>query len=197
MKTKPYNKCSQRTRKLAAAASVRQIVWKCIMVMKRWFLKLAIGLVLITSVCHVSSADPKSEHIVIAERYFRGVYTSDLSVVDDLVAEDITVSYPIFESLFGSPTLQGREAVRSLVTWFEQRWADTQIEFIETVSEGDRVVLMWSLRARYIVPLERDQQAINPEHIWSGISLFRFDNAGKIVEEIGYESKPRTTQIEK
>jgi hypothetical protein len=46
-----------------------------------------------------------------AERFSRGIYGGDPSVVDDLAAKDLVASYPIFESLFGTPAIRGRAAL--------------------------------------------------------------------------------------
>ena len=56
----------------------------------------------------------------IAERYLRGLYGGDPSVVDRFASEDIISSYPIFEQLFGTPTIRGREALAAFSVRFAQ-----------------------------------------------------------------------------
>lgn len=127
---------------------------------------------------------------IVAERYFRGVYSGDPSVVDALAAEDIVCSYPIFERLFGTPALRGRQALKAFVRRFGSRWAEPQLTVHETVAEGARVVLLWSFRARSVDVAESAAAASRYTHEWGGITLFRFDDAGKIAAEIGEESTP-------
>ncbi len=145
---------------------------------------------LLLSACSNTTANTEAEYKARAERFFQGVYGCDPSVVDDLAGDDIVVSYPIFEKLFNAPAIRGREAVNNFATGFCSRWADAQITFHEAVAEGDRVVLVWSFRARDIGSAQQDVPPTNEEHSWGGITLFRFDGAGKIVAEIGEESEP-------
>lgn len=126
----------------------------------------------------------------LAERFFRGVWGCDPSVVDDLAAADIVVSYPIFQSLYNSPTIRGRKAVKDLSANFCKTWTDAQVTIHEAVAQGDRVVLLWSFQARNVGPTRNGQQPTNREHSWGGITFFRFDKANKIVAEIGEESEP-------
>jgi hypothetical protein len=141
--------------------------------------------VLVASPWAGRAADPDVAHDAVAQRYFRGVYGCDPAVVDDLASDDIVVSYPVFETLFKKPALRGREAVRAFAVRFCEKWADPHIEFHEAVSEGDRVVLLWSFRAR-------DTGSTPPgrEHRWGGLTLLRFDQAGKVEAEVGEESEP-------
>jgi hypothetical protein len=121
----------------------------------------------------------------VAERYFRGVYGCQPSVVDELASPDIVVSYPIFATLFGQPALRGRDAVKAFAERFCRKWADPEVVFHEAVSDERRVVLVWSFSAR-------DTEAASGEaaSAWGGISLLRFDAEGKITAEIGEESTP-------
>ena len=154
---------------------------------------LAAIFLLLAGACRGPSVDLESERTAVAERYFRGVYGSDASVVDDLASDDIVVSYPFFESLFGLPAIRGREAVKEFATRFGQKWIDPEVEFHEAIVDGDRVVLLWSFRARDAAPLQSGQAATNQEHRWGGITLIRFDDVGRIVLEVGEESEPGPT----
>jgi ketosteroid isomerase-like protein len=151
-------------------------------------------LLLLGCACRGPNDDLKAERIAAAERYFRGVYGSDTSVVDDLAGDDIVVSYPIFQRLYGTTAIRGRDAVKAFVTRFSQKWVDPQFEFHDAVSDGDSVVLVWSFRARDVAPPEPGQPASDQEHGWGGITVLRFDGAGKIVVEVGEESDPGPTE---
>jgi hypothetical protein len=132
----------------------------------------------------------EAEHKALAERFFRGVYGCDPSVVDDLAGDDIVVSYPVFEKLFNTPAIRGREAVKEFAIGFCKRWTDAQIIIHETVAEEDRVILIWSFRARNVGSGQQGKPSTYQEHSWGGITLYRFDEFGKIVAEIGEESEP-------
>jgi ketosteroid isomerase-like protein len=127
-------------------------------------------------------ADPGADRVARAEQFVRGVYGCDPGVVEDLAAEDVAITYPMFQEVFGKPVLRGRDAVRDFAAGFCERWADARVTFHESVEGGDRVVLVWSFRALNV--------AAGEESAWGGISLFRFDADGKIVAEIGEESSP-------
>ncbi len=126
----------------------------------------------------------------VAERYFRGVYGGDSAVVSELAGEDVVCTYPIFASLFGAPAIRGRAAVAAFARRFGARWADARITIHESVAEAGRVVLIWSFRARQREGGGGPGAPAAPEQAWGGITLFRFDAAGKIVAEIGEESAP-------
>ena len=132
----------------------------------------------------------KEKRKALAERFLRGVYGGDPSVVDDLADDDIVSSYPIFERLFNTPVIRGREAVKRFATGFGNRWVDAQITIHEAVAEGDRVVFLWSFRARNVGSSQQDEPLTDQEHSWGGITLFRFNRSDKIVAEIGEESTP-------
>ena len=110
--------------------------------------------------------------------------------MDALAADDIKVSYPIFRSIFGRPTLQGLQEVREFARGFNQRWADPQISIEETVEAAGRVVLRWSYQARDVGSRPGDSPPTNKVHRWTGITIYRFDERGKIVAEVGEESAP-------
>jgi predicted ester cyclase len=125
-----------------------------------------------------------------AERFMRAVYGGDAGVVDELAADDIALSYPVFESVFNTPTLRGKKAVRAFAERFVTKWADGKLTIHASVEEGDRVVLLWSFRARQVGALANGAPPTGKESRWGGITLYRFDQAGKIIEELGEESAP-------
>jgi len=146
---------------------------------KCWF---AVPVLIALPFVFTTPANTEADRVALAEQFFRGVYGCDASVVGELASEDIVTSYPIFETLFQKPGIQGREAVEAFATNFCKKWKDAQVTIHESVTEDDRVVLIWGFQAR--------DSATGKEHTWGGISLFRFDDAGKIVAEMGLESAP-------
>jgi hypothetical protein len=132
----------------------------------------------------------EEERKALAERFLRGVYGGDPTVVDDLAAEDVVSSYPVFERLFGTPCIRGRAALKEFATGFGQRWADGQITIHEAVAAGDSVVLVWEFRARRVAAASEEPPPTDQVHHWGGITFFRFNASGKIVLELGEESAP-------
>jgi hypothetical protein len=141
--------------------------------------------VLATSAFSGSTIGAERPSAAIAEQYFRGIYGCQPDVVEDLGATDITVTYPVFEKLFGTPALVGHEAVSSFAEHFCRKWADPELVLHEAISEGNRVVMVWSFSAR-----DTDAPAGTPRSAWGGITLIELDEGGKIEAEIGEESTP-------
>ncbi len=122
--------------------------------------------------------------------FFRGVYGGNSSVVSELAAKDITLSYPIFQTLFNSPVIIGQEAVTKFVERFSTKWKDTEITIEETISDRNTVVIVWSFRARDAFADTSNQASAGQKKSWGGISIFHFNEQGKIVSEFGEESEP-------
>ena len=130
--------------------------------------------------------DPNArERIAIA--FLEGLYAGDTSVVDRYAGDDIVISYPVFEQLFGTPTIEGREAVRNFSARFASRWVDGKVSIHETVTDGDTVVLVWGFSAR---DAASDGPAAEARTSWGGITVYRFDADDRIVLELGEESDP-------
>jgi len=144
--------------------------------------------------CTASDGTVEGERKAIAERFFRGVYGGDPALVDELAAEDIVVSYPIFRELFDRPAIRGREATRQFARGFAERWVDARITIHDAIAEGDRVVLLWTFQARNVGSALADQAPTNEEQSWGGITLYRFDKDQRIIAEIGEESDPGPAQ---
>ena len=51
----------------------------------------------------------------LAMRFIVGAYEGNTSVVDELAADDIISTYPIFMKLFNTPVLRGVEAYRNYI----------------------------------------------------------------------------------
>jgi hypothetical protein len=125
-----------------------------------------------------------------AEQYFRSVYACAPPAVAALAADSIVVSYPIFDSLFGTPAIRGRTAVSDFSARFCSRWSNPQITIHDAVQDGNRVVLVWGFQA--VAPASgTDTVFVDAEpRRWGGITYLRFDSRGLVVEEIGEESAP-------
>jgi len=124
-----------------------------------------------------------------AEGFFRGVYGCDPALIDRNAADGVEVSYPIFESLFETPVIRGREAVKQFSEGFCSRWIDPEITVHEAVVQADRVVLLWECSATP-APAATGDARPGPRESWGGISFIRLDSAGKVIVEVGEESSP-------
>ena len=124
----------------------------------------------------------KEELKALAEKYFEGIYGCNPSVVDDLAADSIIISYPIFEKIFGAPVIRGKDSVKNFVEHFCGKWKDAQFTFHETIAEGNNVVIVWSSKAR--------NASSKVVESWGGITLFKFNNQNQIAQEVGEESTP-------
>jgi ketosteroid isomerase-like protein len=134
------------------------------------------------------AVDSLAKRKTLAERYFRAVYSGDVAVVNELVSENITCTYPIFQEIFDQPAIRGREEVANFANRFSHRWTDVDISFHQIIAEGQQVVLLWSVRAQ--TAAAKDEGSALAVHGWGGITLIQFDAQDKIVAEIGEESTP-------
>lgn len=155
--------------------------------MRRLFLIVPALLSIFGCAANVSVVDAKREDTAI--EFLRGIYTGDSSVVDRLAAPGIVVSYPIFEEVFGEPTIVGREGVRDFAEGFGERWIDGEVIVHDVVIRGDTAIVIWGFQARRAVPDSADRSTM-AETAWGGITLYRFDDDNRIVFEIGEESTP-------
>ncbi len=150
-----------------------------------------IGLILTCmSGCGDRDAGLRMRKVDLAQEWFRGIYGSDPGVVDKFAADDVYVTYPIFKTLFDTPVVRGKDAVKELAVGFAESWKDTEIEYHETIVQDDRVVLVWSFKGRNVASIREGVEPTNEIHSWGGITLIRFNKDGKIVAEIGEESEP-------
>lgn len=152
--------------------------------------RVVLARVLLVAASQAWSSELTSDRVVLAQRYFQAVWGGDPSALDELASPDIVISYPLFADLLGTPAIQGRESAKAFVTRFSQRWTNPKVEFHESVSDGDRVVLVWSFAAVSATSGEPDAAGAAEEHAWGGITLIRFDGQGQVNAEIGEESTP-------
>lgn len=148
-----------------------------------------IGLLLLLPGLACGGGDMSDAHDDLAdtaEAFLGAVYGCAPERIGDLARSDVSISYPIFESLYGTPAIRGREAVQEFSGSFCRRWGDGRLVVDERIVEGDRVVLVWSFSAT-----RRDAEDLaGARSSWGGISVFRFDDEGRILEEFGEESTP-------
>ena len=81
--------------------------------------------------CNPTSVNLENERCQRAERFFRGIFGCNPSVVDDQATEDVAISYPIFAKLFNAPVIRGRKAVKGFATGFFSRWTNDESEYLQ------------------------------------------------------------------
>lgn len=130
-----------------------------------------------------------------AEGFFRGVFACDPAAIERYGAEDVVGSYPIFETVYQTPAIRGRDAVLAFSEGFCVRWSDPQIVIHDAVVQDDRAVLVWEFSAVSAEDVATGDDDDGPPTVdarsrWGGISFFRFDSGGRVTEEVGEESTP-------
>lgn len=150
-------------------------------------------ILLLCNSCSTTCVHMETNRKAVAQRYVNAIYGCQLSVIDELADKDIFISYPIFQTLYNTPAIRGREAVKRFASIFCDKWAEAQFTIDEAVEEGNMVAIVWSFQARNVGAIQPGSQPDNEIHKWGGISLLRFNSAGRVVEEIGEESDPGPT----
>ncbi|MCW8810103.1 MAG: nuclear transport factor 2 family protein [Ignavibacteriaceae bacterium] len=140
--------------------------------------------------CKSIDVNKEMEYRTTAEKFIRGEYGCSPEVVDEFADDSIFVSYPVFQKLFNTPAIRGRDSVKHFAEGFCKRWKDGKITIHSSVVEGNQVVFIWSFRAISVGSVLPDADSANQEESWGGITLFRFNKDGKIIAEIGEESTP-------
>jgi hypothetical protein len=82
----------------------------------------------------------------VAENFFTGVFGCEPALLEDAAAENVVVSYPIFETVRGTPAIRGRKAVQEFSAGFCSRWSEPEITVHEVLRDGSRVVLVLGLQ---------------------------------------------------
>jgi hypothetical protein len=72
---------------------------------------LFILLFLFTS-CVKTEIEMNTDNKIIAEKFFRGIYGCDPSVVDNFASDSIVISYPVFERIFKKVAFRGQEEAK-------------------------------------------------------------------------------------
>ena len=152
------------------------------------------SIMLILALCFFSACETvknaDTERKTIAEQYFRSVYGGDTSKIDSLVSDDVVSSYPVYEQLLGTKVIRGREALKEFALGFGERWKDPKIRIDEAVAEDESVVLEWTFSATRTNTTPDSSLVGGQKYSWGGITLFHFNESGRITEEIGEESSP-------
>ena len=126
----------------------------------------------------------------LAEKYLRSVYGGEGTQLETFAHENIVVTYPAFEEILKVQAIKGRDEVKQFAIGFSKRWEGENIQINETIGEGDKVFLLWSFSAKKSNTLGIDSMDVDKVYSWGGISMIQFDEANKIVAEIGEESTP-------
>jgi len=139
--------------------------------------------------CSEGDAEPQSDLPGTAESFFAAVYGCAPERIPDLAAPEVSISYPIFSTLYGTPVIRGVQAITEFSRNFCRRWSDGVLSVEERIVQDGRAALVWSFTAtdRLVSDSSEARQS------WGGISVFRFDEDGRVVEEFGEESDPGPT----
>jgi predicted SnoaL-like aldol condensation-catalyzing enzyme len=136
--------------------------------------------------CNEKMPSGASENKKSAEAFLNAIYGCKPEKIDSLADDRIVVSYPIFQELFNKPAISGKKAVKNFATGFCKKWSDPEVTVHRQIEEEDTVVLVWSYKASGI---DSETGAKNFSS-WGGITYYRFNKDGKIIEEVGEESSP-------
>ena len=139
--------------------------------------------------CSQGGPDPQADLPGKAESFFDAVYGCAPERIPELASPDVSISYPIFSTLYGTPVIRGVEAVAEFSDNFCRRWSDGVLSIDETIVEENLAALVWSFSATDRMA----QDSSVARQSWGGISVFRFDEDGRVVEEFGEESTPGPT----
>jgi len=150
--------------------------------------------IIVFAFCSLSACTMKKKNEqkpeLLAKQLFYSVYGDNQSDIDSLISDDIVASYPIFKRLYGTMAIRGREAYKRHVLNFNQEWTDGQITINEAIVEDKSVVLVWTFRAVSKNTAQDSSIVAGKEYNWGGITLFHFNDSGKINLETGEESSP-------
>ncbi len=120
------------------------------------------------------------ENKVIALRFARVWDTDDPSILDELAAPGIRVSYPILPG-----PIQGVGAFKEVLAGVRAGLPDIKIEVGDVVAEGDVVVAPWTMSGTHLGALMGIPPSGNAVS-WKGITIYRIED-GKVVDERGEE----------
>ena len=101
---------------------------------------------------------------------------ADPSLIEDLFSRE----YELHDPYQGS--LQGPGGAEDNIAFYKTAFPDLVVEIDDLIGQGDRVVMRWHASGTHLGALPETQ----PTGKWvtfSGMTLSRFDNEGKIAEE--------------
>jgi steroid delta-isomerase-like uncharacterized protein len=116
----------------------------------------------------------------IALRFVHVWDTDDPSILDELAAPNIRVSYPILPR-----PIQGAKAFKEVLASIRAGLPDIKIETGDLIAEGDVVVAPWTISGTHLGEL-MGIPASGREVSWGGITVYRIED-GKVVDERGEE----------
>ena len=131
----------------------------------------------------------ESENKAIVARWFEKLWgnPADLSVVDELGAEDIVFHYPMHG------VIKGRSALKAMMAEFREAFPDLNFWGVgEPIAEGDYVAARWDGGGTHTgpafgaLPLGSLPAASGKTMRSTGTTVFRIVG-GKVKEEIGEE----------
>jgi steroid delta-isomerase-like uncharacterized protein len=120
------------------------------------------------------------ENKAIARRFVRVWDTDDPSILDELAAPDIRVSYPILPG-----PIKGVGAFKDVLAGIRTGLPDITIEVGNVIAEGDFVVVPWTIRGTHLgslLGIAPSGQQVN----WGGITIYRIED-GRVIDERGEE----------
>jgi steroid delta-isomerase-like uncharacterized protein len=120
------------------------------------------------------------ENKAIARRFIRVWDTDDPSILGELAAPDIRVSYPILPG-----PIRGAGAFKEVLAGVRAGLPDIKIEMGDVIAEGDFVVAPWTMSGTHLGEL----MGIPPSGRgvrWCGITIYQIED-GKVVDERGEE----------
>ena len=120
------------------------------------------------------------ENKAIALRFARVWDTDDPSILDELAAPDISVSYPILPG-----PLKGVGPFKEILASVRAGLPDIKIAVGDVVAEGDVVVAPWTMSGTHLGTLMGIPPSGNAVS-WRGITIYRIED-GKVVDERGEE----------
>lgn len=120
---------------------------------------------------------PARESETVVRRFMEGAYTNP-EVHDELVADDYVGHFP------PNPTLHGPEDLKRFNAQSVAAFPDVQVTIEDLVTEGDEVVVRWTLRGTHDGELRGGIPATGRGVEVSGITISRIRN-GKVVESWG------------
>jgi steroid delta-isomerase-like uncharacterized protein len=116
----------------------------------------------------------------IARRFLQVWGQASLGTVDELVAPNLSVFYPLMNAPIAGP-----EAFKQHMARVHTAVPDGAIDIEEEIAEGDTVVVRWRLRGTHQGEYLGRPPTGKPV-TWTGITIDRIV-AGKVVEERGEE----------
>ena len=119
------------------------------------------------------------ENKAIAVRIGQVWGKGDPSILDELAAPNIRVSYPL------APPTEGIDSFKKTLRFVHSAFPDLEIEIGEPIAEGDRVAVDWRMRGTHTGKMMGNPPT-GKVVTWTGMTFYRIQD-GKVVEERGEE----------